>query len=233
MKKLLAAAFAFVLGCSSADGVNFDRPTPEVDAGGGDALVPPTPTSTGTGEPPPPPKVDSGAGGGGAADTGSTPDAGALPEAAVDVVVTPEAATDAGAPDAIDSGVDARPDSAPTVDANDAATDAGSDGATSDGGNATDAPADSGLAPICPDTSVPKCQAANDTDAVIQATFPQACTPEGLRKCGGVFRGVVETLPMNCLMGRWRLAGYWSGVQWVPSYECSKGCGAAGKLCDP
>jgi hypothetical protein len=100
-----------------------------------------------------------------------------------------------------------------------------------DAGPAIDARADAGPTPVCTSSS-PSCDAAVKADERVRATFTEACAPEGFRQCGGVPNGVVETLPLICRMGAWRLAGMASGSQWVPAYECSKGC-AAGKLCDP
>lgn len=155
-------------------------------------------------------------------------------------------------PDAMPPGMDARPDlpAAPDALAPDAGTapeasadrtpDAVSDAADADAGTAPDGAADAradgagdgGVEPLCTST-LPACDRANATDALIRATFPQPCTPDGLRKCGGVNRGVLETLPMICNRGMWRLAGSWSGVQWVPLYECSVGCPSVGSFCGP
>lgn len=158
-----------------------------------------------------------------------TPDAGpATPDAVPpsqdggpDAVATPDAGwSDGGAdtgPDA--TGPDVAPDMQPTADAGDA-------GATSD------ADSGAGVDPVCT-SPLPECGQALAADQAIRDQFTKPCSPEAFRQCGGVYRGVVETLPMVCRDGRWRLAGSWSGVQWVPLYMCSRGCGAAGKLCDP
>lgn len=119
-----------------------------------------------------------------------------------------------------DAGPDSVPDSAPPAPP------------TTDAGAMSDA--DAGTEPpVCPMPSAPSCANAIAADRAIQDTFTKPCDPEAFRQCGGVNRGVVVTYPMICREGRWRLAGYWSGVQWVALYECSQGCGAAGKLCDP
>lgn len=214
---VLALAVLALVGCSSgATGEGFVVDPPEVDAGG-DVHTPPTPSADGAVMPPPPPKVDAGTDAG--ADTGATPthDAGqaidATPEAAA-----PEASSPEAAPPVVDAGTDAaKIDATPTADAAPPAIDANDAG---------------GVEPVCTSTSA-ACQRAIETDALIRATFPQPCTPEGDRKCGGVFRGVVETLPIVCRSGMWRLAGSWSGSQWVAGHSCSMGCGAAGKICDP
>ncbi len=142
---------------------------------------------------------------------------------------------DAMAPrDGGDGTADAGKDAADAGTAQDAvsvpdgAADARADGAVTDVADA----GDGGVEPLCTST-LPACTQANATDAVIRATFPQPCTPDGLRKCGGVYRGVLETLPMICNRGMWRLAGSWSGVQWVPLYQCSVGCPSAGSFCGP
>lgn len=163
------------------------------------------------------------------------------PEAATPEASTPPA-PDAGpsGPDALPPTVDGGADSRPATDAREAGQnqDAGTDSpAPIDAGSdaAPDAvPGDAGTAvePVCTST-LPACKQATDADDAVRATFTKPCTPEGLVKCGGVYRGVVETLPIICRQGIWRLDGYWSGVQWVPGHTCSMGCGAAGKICDP
>jgi hypothetical protein len=221
MRTLTALALLLVAaGCSSAggDAPGFAPPAPEPDSGG-DVIAPPTPGTDAA------PTVDSGAGQ--VADARHEADAApALDVARVDVAppdagASPEASSPA--PDAGSTGADAAP---PRIDAG------------IDAGGAKDAVAgdvDAGNAvPICPGPAT-ACDDANTSDALIRATFTQACTA-GLGKCGGVLRdGIVDTLPMVCWAppGTWRLAGSWSGSQWVAAFTCSKGCGAAGKLCDP
>jgi hypothetical protein len=182
-----------------------------------------------------------------------TPDstADSAPDAAPDGGPEPEAGTDAPAPEAGPPAVDAGPDSLPPgVDvltdvpaladvvgadtaSQDAAPDRAVDDVASDARDAlTTADADAGFVPVC-DVAVPSCASAMEADALIRATFPQPCTPEADRKCGGVFTGsVVTTFPMVCRSGQWRLAGGQSGSQWVPAYQCSVGC-AQGKICGP
>lgn len=235
MRSATALALTLLLaGCSSAgEDVSFrPDPTPEADAGGD---VVPMPTSTGSGGASGSAGVgnagsggtggasggsagavtagSAGTGGGGTAvapiDSGApTADAATtMPEAGPDTASAPDAGADSGAP-RIDAGGDAAVASDTT------------DGATAD--------------PICT-AAPPKCDGPNRTDAQIRAAFTTPCSPEWLQKCGGVYSpppdDVTETIPMLCKSGIWRLAGSWSGSQWV-SYECSHGC-AAGQLCDP
>ena len=231
MKPTLLRRYLFLsllcAACSNTDDVTFadapeagtDAPTSTTDGGAGEA-----------GE------DGGGAVEGGAVDTGA-PDGGELVVDAGrgDVTATADADAGGGRDAANDARVDAGTGTDGAVDAPPTTVDAPSSiDAGTDATGGTDAPAtDSGtLAPICPAPSDPKCQVANAADEAIQMQFPQPCSPEGLHKCGGVFRGVVETLPMICYMSRWRLAGYWTAGQWVATYECTASCGS-GKLCDP
>jgi len=232
MRTLSALALLLaVAGCSSAADApgNFTTPTPEADAGH-DVIVPPTPGTDAA------PKVDGGAEGGQAADAQREADATpAIDSGAIDSGVP---TTDAGtSPEATPPTVDAAP---PGNDAMPPRVDAGTDAPFSNDAAPTDVDAgnDAGVFPICPALDNPKCQAANDTDARIRATFTKPCsTTVGYRMCGGVNGPppddyVTETLPMLCFNGQWRLGGSWSGSQWVASHNCSTGC-AAGQLCDP
>jgi hypothetical protein len=115
-----------------------------------------------------------------------------------------------------------------TVGVREAGADAASDRVTADAGGAADAPSEAGL--VCSGPAVP-CDSVNRDDAAIRATFTKPCT-EGDRKCGGIRVDVVETVPMICRSGAWRLAGVWTGEIWSPFFMCSRGC-AAGLLCDP
>jgi hypothetical protein len=161
-------------------------------------------------------------------------DADAATPPAADGQPTPEAA-----PPSVDSGTDGA--SAPDATSPEAGVDvAVPDGAGGDAppvGDAGPPGTDSGNAdPVCTASQSPSCTGANAADQTIRETFIKPCTPEGLQMCGGITRGtsgVVETLPMVCRAGQWRLAGYWGGANWVALYTCSKGCGTAGKLCDP
>jgi hypothetical protein len=217
MRNTLCVALLLAVGCSSADATFPDPPSTPPDAG----EVSPDGSS-------PDALEEGGAVGvdGGTMAPDATPDSGAP---------LPDAAPDSGPP-SFDAGTDA-PRSADALDA-------AADGATLDSG--TDAPrlpdagsdardgatsSDAGLAPICV-SPYPACAQAIESDALVQATFPQPCSPDDLRKCGGVYRGVVETLPLVCRGGRWRLAGAMYDTQWVAGYMCSAGC-AQGKLCDP
>ena len=220
MKTLALALLLAVAGCSSAADApgNFTTPTPEADAGH-DVIAPPTPGTDAA------PTVDGGTDGGQVADAAHEADAAPAIDSGAKVDADAGTSPEATPPtdDAAPPGTDAAP---PRVDA-------GNDGAPPSS-DAAAADVDAGNSdPICPDISRPSCREATESDAAIRAAFPQPCSPEGLRKCGGVDRGgVIDTLPMVCRMGAWRLAGSWSGVQWVATYECSNGC-AAGKLCDP
>jgi len=209
-----------VFACSSSDPIVFDSdagPLPDAGQHLPDSL---TPDST----------------------ADSAPDGGPEPEAGTDAPAPDAAppATDAG-PDGLPPGVDVRTDVpalADVVGADTASQDAAPDRAVDvasdvrDAGS-TDAAADTGVVvPVC-DVAVPACTSAQEDDALIRATFPQPCTPEADRKCGGVWTGsLVTTFPMVCRSAQWRLAGSMSGSQWVPWYQCSMGC-AQGKICGP
>jgi len=218
----LALVILFAAGCTQAVEAMPTDTAPELDAGG-DVL--PTPDAMSPPDSAPPAadaRVEAGKADTGTVDTGTTVDATDA-GAKVDTGSTPEASpppVEAG----VDAGTDAGGDSAPTVDAAPPSSDGAPSTDATDAGTTVD--------PVC-SSPMPACQRAIETDDLIRATFPQPCAPEGDRKCGGVWRGVVETLPMICRDGRWRLAGSWSGVQWAPLYTCSAGCGAAGKICTP
>jgi hypothetical protein len=226
MKTLAFALLLAVAGCSSAVEApgDFTTPTPEADAGH-DVIAPPTPGTDAA------PTVDGGAGPDGQAadaqhEADATPaiDAGSKVDAVPDAGTSPEAT-----PPTVDAGTTDADAAPPRVDAGSDAAPPSSDAATADvdAGNSD---------PICPDVSKPACKAATQSDDMIRATFTQPCSNSGVgsRMCGGVDYGggVVETLPMLCINGQWRLAGSWSGLQWVTPFTCSTGC-AAGKLCTP
>ncbi len=159
------------------------------------------------------------------------PDAVPTPDAiapALDAGTHTEAATPEAAPPTPEAGAPApeaaTPEAAPPV------PDAGT--TAPDSAPAGDAGTDAAPPPICTAPSA-SCAAANQEDARVRATFPIPCTPEGFRQCGGVRNGtVVETIPLLCRMGEWRLAGSQVGNVWVVAYQCSAGC-AEGKLCAP
>lgn len=232
-----ALAVLLAAGCSSggAEPVDTDPPAPDA---GGDVLAPPTTTTTGmagaagagsAG------KGGSGGATGGGAGTGGTGgaagsgggSAGTGGGAGAGTAGAGSPTIDAGRPDADASAPEA---SAPEAGGGDGAVPP-ADAATADVRN--DAGTDAGVAPICPSPSA-ACDEPNRSDAAIRATYVQPCGPDGLQKCGGIDYGggVIDTLPMVCRSAMWRLAGTWSGSQWVAAYSCSGGC-AAGKLCDP
>ncbi len=159
-----------------------------------------------------------------------TPDAMPAPDAiapAVDSGKGGETAAPEAAPPAPDAGNPAPEAAAPETSS--PAPDAGP--TAPDAGPAREAGADA-AALICTAPSV-SCAGANAADARVRATFPLPCAPEGFQQCGGVRGGtVVETLPLLCRMGVWRLGGSQIGTVWVGAYECSAGC-AEGKLCNP
>lgn len=222
---LLAAA-----GCGSAP----DTVTDTAPDAAGDVLAPPTPTTTGT--VPPPPVPDAGADTRGASDAGADTRADTVPT--VDAVRPPDATPIEGGVDApteagaLDSGAPTSDVGAIEASAPDARVDSV---AVADAVATVDAVRDAAGDPVCPVPNA-ECKRVNDTDARVRATFPAPCSPELARQCGGVQPPpggtVVETLPLVCRAGAWRLAGAWSGVQWVPYFECSRGC-AEGMLCDP
>jgi hypothetical protein len=226
MRIIVALALVFAAGCTQAvDAPSFTDTMP--DAGGD---VRPTPDAMPAPDARVPPmKVDAG-NDAPATETSSSPEAGSAIDAPAKVdadagTTAPEASTpDATPTPAVDAGNDgaiateAGTDSAPTVDAAPPSSDAGTDAGDVD--------------PVCTSPAT-ACQRAIETDSLVRSTFPQPCAVEGERKCGGVWRGVVETLPMICRDAHWRLAGSWSGAQWMPLYTCSSGCGAAGKICNP
>ncbi len=153
--------------------------------------------------------------------------------------VTPDAiapALDAGTP--AEGGGEA---AAPTPEAGNPAPEAAASETSSpapdagtvppEAGPPADAGTDAGP-PICTAPSA-SCAMANQYDARLQMTFTAPCSPEGLRMCGGLRTGtVVETIPMLCRNGAWRLGGSQIGSVWVPAYQCSAGC-AEGRLCNP
>ena len=126
-----------------------------------------------------------------------------------------------GAPDARgDTGNDARADS--TV------IDARADVASIDAADAADSGA---VRPIC-EVPYPACVHAIEVDAQVRAAFPGPCSPQYQRMCAGMPTAPVETLPVLCYEGLWRLSGGMSGTQWVAGHNCSMGC-QSGKLCNP
>lgn len=159
------------------------------------------------------------------------PDAGTLSPDAAPVIDTdsappstsPDAAPDAApVPDPVPPKADAAP---PKVDAAKPVVDAGRDVAPDAGST--------GPAPICP-SPTPACVTAQHDDDLIRATFTAPCAPNGLAKCGGLEQPdhIVETLPIICKEGVWRLAGGWYGGAWIGGHDCSQGC-ASGQICDP
>lgn len=232
MKTTALLLAVLVAGCA----VQSAPLAPEGDAPDQADGAPTTPEADGGRTVDSPPQVS----GDGGPDGGQVGKVDAAPEAAAPDA-TPPPSPDAGpsGPDAAPPTLDARTDSAPAPDAvaqpdgghggdasappADVAGDAAPDAAPGDAGTGAD--------PVCT-SPLPACTNAISADEAIRATFTKPCTPEGDKKCGGVYRGVVETLPMVCRSGQWRLAGSWSGVQWVPGHECSTGC-AAGKVCNP
>ena len=136
---------------------------------------------------------------------------------------SPDAAPDAApTPDPVPPRADAAP---PSVDAAKPVVDAGRDVAPDAGST--------GPAPICNSPS-PACVTAQHDDDLIRATFTAPCAPDGLAKCGGLEQPdhIVETLPIICKAGAWRLAGGWYGGAWIGGHDCSQGC-ASGQICDP
>lgn len=169
-------------------------------------------------------------------------------ELAPEPTVDAAAAVDVAAPK-VDAGREAAsPDSAPeaAAPAPDATADAGLDVARAeatapDAAATPDADAQALVEASAPEAA-PKQDAAAEAATVdaaptsdsgrpttaqtIAATFPEGCSADGTRKCGGVTPaadGIVETWPLSCYHGAWILAG---------GFECSHGC-AARTLCTP